>query len=80
MKNLKFEEAMKELEKIVSALESGELTLDDSFEKFKEGMDLSSYCSKKLNELEKKISVLVQQNDGKMMEAPFDALRGDNNE
>jgi len=80
MKNHNFEESMKRLEKIVEELELGDLTLDDSFEKFKEGMDLSTFCSKKLDEIEKKIAVLVQQNGDKLIETPFDVMRGDNND
>ncbi|MGE5474620.1 MAG: exodeoxyribonuclease VII small subunit [Ignavibacteriales bacterium] len=80
MKNISFEEAMKKLEKIADELELGNLTLDESFEKFKEGMDISAYCSKKLNEIEKKITVLVQQNGDKLVETPFDISKGENNE
>lgn len=80
MKNQNFEESMKRLEKIAEELESGDLTLDDSFERFKEGMDLSAFCSKKLDEIEKKITVLVQQNGDKLIEVPFDVMRGDTND
>jgi len=80
MKNTNFEEAMKKLEKIADELELGDLTLDESFERFKEGMDISAFCSKKLNEIEKKVAVLIQQNENKLIEMPFDALKGNNNE
>lgn len=80
MKNVSFEEAMKKLEKITDELELGNLTLDESFEKFKEGMDISAYCNKKLDEMEKKITVLVSQNGDKLVETPFDISKGDNNE
>jgi exodeoxyribonuclease VII small subunit len=72
MENLRFEEAMKKLEKIAEELEDGTVTLDESFEKFKEGMNLSKYCSKKLDEIEKKISILVKQNGENYQEEPFD--------
>jgi len=80
MKNTSFEEAMKKLEKIADELELGDLTLDESFQRFKEGMDISAYCSKKLDEIEKKVSILIQQDKNKLIELPFDDLKGDNNE
>ncbi len=69
---MNFEEAVKKLEKIVQELETGELTLDESLKKFKEGIELTSLCNKKLDEAEKKISVLVEGSDGKISEKPFD--------
>lgn len=71
-KNLSFEEAMENLEKIVAELEAGELPLDKSVENFKKGMELSSYCSKLLDDAEKTISILVEQRDGTMKEENFE--------
>ncbi len=45
-----FEEALNKLNEIVSELESGNLTLEESLEKFKEGVTLSGECKKKLEE------------------------------
>lgn len=58
-----FEEEMKKLEDIVGELEKGELNLEDSMSKFEEGMKLSKSCSKFLEDAEKKISILVQENE-----------------
>ena len=71
MENLSFEDAMKELEEVVSELESGDLTLDKSIEKFKKGVELSNYCNKLLEDAEKTVSILVEQSDGKMQEEKF---------
>ena len=71
MENLSFEDAMKELEGVVSELESGDLTLDKSIEKFKKGIELSNYCNKLLEDAEKTVSILVEQSDGKMQEENF---------
>ena len=71
MGNKKFEDAMKRLEEIVQALESGDLTLEGSLKVFEEGMDLIKFCSKKIEEVEKKVSLLVQENDGKTVQVPF---------
>ncbi|MCL2341613.1 MAG: exodeoxyribonuclease VII small subunit [Firmicutes bacterium] len=68
---LNFEEAMKELENIVQQLEKGELNLDDSMKKFEEGVNLSKKCSKYLENAEKKISILVRQEDGTVSEENF---------
>lgn len=62
MKEQTFEEAICELEKIVEKLESGEKTLDESMKLFEDGMNLSSYCNKVLDEAEKKIVKLVEKN------------------
>ena len=71
-KNKNFEEQMAELEKIVAELEKGDLSLDDSVAKFEEGIKLSKKCNKVLEEAEKKITILVNQ-DGDMKEENFDA-------
>ncbi len=56
---LTFENAMARLEQIVSALESGRCTLDDSLKLFEEGTQLTAYCSKQLKEAEQKILKLT---------------------
>lgn len=70
-KELNFEETMQELEKIVQELEKGELNLDDSINKFEEGMKLSKNVSKYLEEAEKKITVLINSKDGEITEEEF---------
>ncbi len=62
-----FEENMEELEKIVQELENGNLNLDESIKKFEQGMQISKKCNQFLEEAEKKITVLIQDND-KMVE------------
>ena len=66
-----FENAMKQLEQIVQELESGDPTLEKAIKKFEEGVQLARFCSEKLDETEKKISVLMQDKDGKVTEKPF---------
>ena len=66
-----YEESIKELEKVVARLESGELPLDESVEEFQKGIELSRYCSKKLDEIEKKISILLENENGDLIEKPF---------
>jgi exodeoxyribonuclease VII small subunit len=69
--NQSFEDAIKELEKVVEGLESGDLSLDEAIEKFQKGIELSKFCNKRLDEAEKKISVLVEDENGGLKEKPF---------
>lgn len=67
-----FETAMKQLEQIAQELEAGELSLEAAMKKFEEGIQLSRFCSKKLDETERRISLLLQSSDGTVQEVPFD--------
>ena len=58
-----FEESMKKLEEIANELEKGNLSLDESVNKFEEGMKLSKKCSDFLNSAEKKITMLISDGD-----------------
>lgn len=70
-KGINFEDTMKELEEIVQVLEKGELNLDDSIKEFEKGMKLSKEASKYLEEAEKKITILVKDNNGELQEEEF---------
>ena len=72
MAEKKFEEAMQRLEEIVQSLEGGELSLEDSLRVFEEGMKLVKFCSGKLEEAEKKVTLLVQESGGKYTQVPFE--------
>lgn len=60
---ISFEDAMKELEQIASQLEKGDLNLDQSVSKFEEGMKLSKTCNEILEDAEKRISILIKNED-----------------
>jgi exodeoxyribonuclease VII small subunit len=66
-----FEKAMKKLELIVQQLESGEQPLEDAVKKFEEGIKLSKFCSEKLDETEKRITILLKDEMGNVFEKPF---------
>ena len=66
-----FEQSMKQLERIVQELEGGDLPLETAIKKFEEGMKLTALCAKKLDETEKKISILMKNSEGRLTEAPF---------
>jgi len=60
----KFEEALTKLEEIVKKMESGDLTLEESLKSFEEGVRLSRFCAKKLDEAERRIEVLLKNEEG----------------
>jgi exodeoxyribonuclease VII small subunit len=62
---------MKLLERIVQELEDGDLPLEKAIKKFEEGIKLTKLCSEKLDETEKKISILLKNSEGQMTEKPF---------
>ncbi len=66
------EKAMENLEKIVEALESGELTLDQALKKYEEGVGLVRACQSRLTETEKRIEVLTKTLDGSLKKEAFD--------
>lgn len=70
-KEKNFEEALQELETIVQQLERGELPLDESLEVFQKGIELSKFCSKRLDQIEKRITVLVESKEGHIEEEDF---------
>ena len=59
-KNTDFEKAIEELEKIVSQLESGEVSLDESIKLFERGMELTGICRKTLDTARQKIVTLTE--------------------
>jgi exodeoxyribonuclease VII small subunit len=66
-----FENAMETLENIVQELESGDLALEKAMQRFEEGIKLSKFCSDKLDETEKKITLLTGNSDNTISETPF---------
>lgn len=70
--NKKFETAMEDLEQVVEQLDSGELSLEDSLAAFEKGVGLVKFCNDKLNEVEKKVELLVKDKDGKLQLKAFE--------
>lgn len=58
----KFEENIQELEKIINELESGEVDLDSSIEKYTKAMKLVSLCDKKLKNVEEQVNKILTEN------------------
>lgn len=69
-KELCFEEAISRLEEIVDMLEGGEYPLEKALEIFEEGVSLVKLCNKKLDNVEKSVKILLNQ-DGEIVEKDF---------
>jgi len=67
-----FEKAFHELEQIVRRLEGEELPLDESLRLFEEGIRLSRFCHQRLEEVEKKIELILADAKGQPRTEPFD--------
>lgn len=72
MAEIKFEDALKKLEKIVGDLEDGNLSLDDALARYEEGIKLSKLCAKKLEAAKKKVEILLKSEDGTIELKAFD--------
>lgn len=69
--NLDFEHALKELEALVTRMEQGDISLEDSLQHFERGIELTRACQNALKEAEQKVQILLEK-DGALVEQPFD--------
>jgi exodeoxyribonuclease VII small subunit len=73
MNNIQFEEALKKLEESVGQLEAGDLPLDKALKVFEQGIKMSRICTKKLEEAEQKVELLLGvSGDGEAQTTLFD--------
>ena len=70
-KEIAFEDAMKKLESLVAHLESGDLSLEAALKSYEEGVRMADICSKRLQDAEKKVEVLLKTAGGKFKTEPF---------
>ena len=70
-KSNEFEKAFGDLEKIVQRLEAEELPLDESLQLFEQGIKLSRFCHQRLEEVEKKIELILADAKGQPVTEPF---------
>ena len=77
-KDIKFEEALAELEEQLRLLESGELSLEDSLEVYKYGVELSKVCSSKLEAVKQEVEKIVvsDSNEAGYELEPFQTTEG----
>ena len=77
---LSFEQAMQRLEAIVAKLENGDVPLETAIDLFQEGMRLSQLCGGKLEQVESKIELLVESENGGFQKKPFVSANDDKGE
>jgi len=75
-----FEASLEALEQIVRQLESGDLPLEKSLELFEQGIRLSRECQDRLSQAERRIEVLMRDNQGRTVVNSFEPSQGDNHE
>ena len=71
-----YDDLVARLERVVGELESGQLTLERSIERFAEGVRLANEATRKLDDAERRIELLVRNADGSEEAVPFDADKG----
>ncbi len=72
-----FEKASQRLEQIVAELEKGELALEKAMKLFEEGLELSQFCARRLEDAERKVDVLLTGRGGKLEEKPYEESEGE---
>jgi exodeoxyribonuclease VII small subunit len=70
-----FEASLEALEQIVHQLEGGDLPLEKSLELFEEGIRLSRQCQERLNQAERRIEVLLRDNQGRPVVSAFEEAK-----
>jgi exodeoxyribonuclease VII small subunit len=71
LNSLTYEQAVAMLEKVITRLESGDISLDESMKLFQQGMELARICSGQLAAIEQQITQLIVRTDGSIEEKPF---------
>ena len=74
VEEMSFEDAMRELEKVVSDLERGDVPLEQSIALYERGAQLKQRCQTKLKEAEEKVALITQDGDGNLGLKPVDGL------
>ena len=67
-----FESSLEALEDIVVKLEHGDQALEESLELFEQGIRLSRECQERLSQAERRIEVLMRDQQGRPVVAPFE--------
>lgn len=75
-KSDQFEEALKKLQAIVERMERGDLPLDEAMESFSEGIRLARICHQRLEEAERKVQMLLKEQQDGWTTAPFEPSSG----
>lgn len=70
-----FEASLEALERIVNELEQGDLPLEKSLELFEQGIRLSRECQERLSQAERRIEILLSDNQGRPVISPFENIK-----
>jgi len=73
IKNMKFEDAMRQLDEIVAAMESGEIGIEESISRYEEAMKLAARCRAILDRAEQRIQKIQIDAAGEAKATPFEA-------
>lgn len=76
-KSINFEDSLAQLEELVSTLESGDLSLEDSLKAFEAGIRITRECNAALKEATQRVELLTRNQEGELEAAPFDAPDAD---
>ena len=74
---LTFEEAMKELEKLVDSLDKGDVSLDEAIAAYDRGSQLKDYCQKKLHEAKMKVETIQSSDNFDTVPEKLSSLKTD---
>ena len=74
IEEMSFEDAMRELEKVVGDLERGDVPLEQSIALYERGAQLKQRCQIKLKEAEEKVALITQEGDGNIEVKPVEGL------
>ena len=64
-----FEDSLAEIEQLVSQLEQGDISLEDSLKSFERGVNLTRVCQKALQDAEQKVQILIEKNGTQNLES-----------
>ncbi len=73
-----FEAALKRLEEVLDSLEHGDLPLEEAMGAFEEGVRLVRLCHQKLDEVERRVELLLKDEGGRFFTRPFPEDEGEN--
>ncbi len=71
-----FEASLEALEQIVRELEQGDLPLERSLQLFEHGIRLSRECQERLSQAERRIEILLKDNQGRTIVSTFEEANG----
>ena len=77
LEKLTFEEAMKELEKLVDSLDKGDVSLDEAIAAYDRGSKLKDYCQKKLHDAKMKVETIQSSDEIDIMPDKLSSFKTD---